>query len=325
VVVPAPADRFGPPTVSVVIVTWLRPEYVRDCLEHLAALRPSPNQIIVIDASADARTAEVVAGHAGVERIAFHEGAGHMTTARNAGLRYADGEIIAFLDDDANARVGWLEGLLEAFSDPFVGAVAGRTCNGVPGEDASGVGEIGLIRPDGELTGNFAADPGRVVEVHHGIGANMAFRRSVLADLGGFRDDFPGAALREDADAFLRVRALGWRTVFAPSAIVDHVGAPHVRGHRFDYRYQFWARCNHALLLGRNFGIGSMQFRGWITSELRPDVGTGSAFRRAVRVALAYVGIGAGVIVGAIKGGWHGRAPERRDDVGEQIRHELRT
>ena len=317
----ASADPSARPTVSVVIVTWLRPEYARACIEHLVALLPPPNEIIVVDAGADTQTADVVADYGDVKRVAFPGGAGHMTTARNVGLCNATGEVIAFVDDDANARAGWLEGLLEAFADPSVGAVAGRTCNGVPGEESDGVGEIGLLRPTGELTANFAADPGRLVDVDHGIGANMSFRREVLAALGGFRDDFPGVALREDADMFLRVRALGWRAVFAPTAVVDHVGAPHVRGRRFDYRYQFWARCNHALLLARNFGLGSPQFRAWLAHELRhPYVGEGIALRRAIRVALAWLALAFGVARCGAKSHWRASPVERRDAVGEKLR-----
>ena len=95
----------------------------------------------------------------------------------------------------------------------------------------------------------------------------MAFRRSVLAELGGLRDDFTGVAVREDTDLFLRVRALGYRAVFTPHAVVDHVGAPHVRGRRFDYRYIYSARRNHVLLLARNFGLCSPELRRWIWKD----------------------------------------------------------
>jgi GT2 family glycosyltransferase len=312
------------PRVSVVIVTWLRPAYIRACLEHLAQLDPLPDQVLVVDASADGLTAEVVDGFEWAERIAFPGGAGHMTTARNVGLLHASGELIAFIDDDANVRSGWLSGLVGAFADPDVAAVAGRTCNGLPGEDQAGIDAIGQILPDGSLTANFAADPGGVIAVDHGIGANMAFRRDVLARLGGFRDDFAGAGLCEDTDMFMRIRALGARVVFAPEACVDHVGAPHVKGRRFDYRYQFWMRRNHALLLARGFGFGSRALRAWAWRELsRPDVGEGSLPRRAARVGLAWCAVSAGLLTSLPKAGWRGSSPERRDRTGEEIRSHL--
>jgi GT2 family glycosyltransferase len=180
--------------------------------------------------------------------------------------------------------------------------------------------------PSGDLTGYFGADPGATIEVDHGIGANMSFRREVLARLGGFRNDFRGVgALREDTDIFLRVRALGYRAVFAHDAVVDHVGAPHVRGRRFDFRYLFWARHNHALLLARNFGLASSEFRTWMATELgRVLKGRHpNPLRRAVRIALGLAAIAAGIAACLRKSRWRVSNPVRCDAAGEQIRAHL--
>jgi GT2 family glycosyltransferase len=285
-------------------------------------LTPPPHEVVVVDASPDDSTAAVVRDFPGVLHVAFRGGAGHMTTARNVGLLHVDGDIVAFIDDDVNVRRGWLHGVVETFTDASVGAVAGRTCNGLPGEEVEGADTIGRLLPDGDLTGNFAADPGGVVEVDHGIGANMSFRRDVLAQLGGFRDDFAGVALREDTDIFLRLRALGYRTVFAPAAVVDHVGAPHVKGRRFDRRYMFWARRNHALLLARNFGLGSAAFRTWVVRELRRTFAAPhpNPLRRTARIAIGVAGIVTGLAVSVVKARWGPISPMRRDPFGNRIR-----
>ena len=318
--------RGRPQSVSVVIVSWCRPHYVRTCLAHLAELTPSPDEVIVVDASPDDGTAAVVKEFPRVLRVPFVGGAGHLTTSRNVGLLHTSGDVIAFIDDDAYVRRGWLTGILEAFADPTIGAVAGRTCNGIPGEESEGVAEIGRMLPSGDLTGYFAADPGGTIEVDHGIGANMSFRRDALARLGGFRNDFLGVgAVREDTDIFLRLRALGYRAVFAPAAVVDHVGAPHVRGQRFDFRYLFWARHNHALLLARNFGLGSSQLRTWLATELRRplDAQHPNPLRRAARIALGFAAVAAGMAASVRKAGWRATDPIRHDAVGEKIRAHL--
>jgi len=314
------------PSVSVIIVTWRRPQHVRSCLESLSALTVRPDEILVIDASTDDETRSVVSDFPEALHVPFPDGAGRMTTSRNMGLLHATGEIIAFLDDDTVAHDGWLEGIVTAFGDRSVGALAGRTCNGQPGESAQGVEEIGRLLPDGRLTAFFAADPGHTINVAHGIGANMAFRRRVLGELGGFRDDFGGiGGTREDTDAFLRVSALGYRVVFSPTAAVDHLGAPHVRGRRFDARYRFWARRNHALLLGRNFGIGSKHFRGWVRAALVRAITAkrSTPFRAGAWAFVESSGIAAGLLSAAMKGGWRAAEPRRRDSVGEGIRAHL--
>jgi hypothetical protein len=177
------------------------------------------------------------------------------------------------------------------------------------------------------VTGNFAADPGTQIEVDHGIGANMSFRREALAELGGFRDDFRGiGGVREDTDMFLRLRTLGYRIVFSPAAVVDHAGAPHVRGRRFDYRYAFWARCNHMLLLARNFGLGSPELRAYATRSLRHPLGGGrsaSPLRLAARALIGIAGIVVGGAVSVRKARWRPLDPRRRSGEAEAVRVHL--
>lgn len=314
------------PSVCVVIVSWQRPQYVRSCLRSLSALSLGPREIVVVDASSDDETRLVVANFPGVTHVPFPEGAGRMTRSRNIGLLHASSDIIAFIDDDTVVRDGWLEGIRAPFREQEVGAVAGRTCNGHPGESAEGVDNIGRLLPDGQLTGFFAADPGDAIDVAHGIGANMAFRKQVLGELGGFRDDFLGVGgVREDTDAFFRVGALGYRIVFSPAGAVNHLGAPHVRGHRFDFRYMFWARHNHALLLGRNFGLGSSYFRSWLRGELARVVRGDRAnpLRRAARILLGVGAIFAGIFSATLKGHWRPGNPRRFDDLGGRVRGHL--
>jgi GT2 family glycosyltransferase len=320
------AKHFEQPDVSVIIITFERPRFVRSCLQHLAQVTPRPSEVIVVDASADEQTSEAVQDFPFARCLRVPENAGRMTTSRNHGLLHANGEVIAFLDDDANVRETWLRGLLDAFALDRVDAVAGRTCNGLPGEEHEGVEEIGRLLPTGALTGNFAANPGRVVDVDHGIGANMAFRRHVLARLGGFRDDFRGiGGVREDTDVFLRLRAVGARAVFAATAVVDHVGAPHVMGRRFDYRYVFWARHSHALLLARNLGFGSREFRTWVWSELRAAFGSRhpNLVRGAARMTLGLAGVLAGIGTSLLKSRWRPADPVRRDAIGRAITRHL--
>ena len=208
----SPAAGTAGARVSVIVVSWCRPMYVRSCLNHLIKVETPPSEVVVVDASPDDLTRAVVAEFPGVTWIPFPDGARHMTTSRNAGLRHVCGDVIAFLDDDCNVHPGWLTGLVDAYRDPAVSAVAGRTCNGTPGEELDGVDCIGRLLPSGQLTGNFGANPGKVVEIDHGIGANMSFRTDVLEQLGGFRDDFAGVGgIREDTDVFLRTKALGYR------------------------------------------------------------------------------------------------------------------
>lgn len=245
--------REGEQTATVAVVTYRRPDHVRTCLEHLSLQTLAPTQTLVIDSSPDDLTAAVVAQFPTVTYLRNERGRGHTATSRAIAMSRAIGDVVAFIDDDAYAEPDWLEELVKRF-EPGVGAVGGRALNGQPGEDIEGIGSIGLLLPNGQLTGFFAADPDRDLEIDHAIGCNMAVRRDVVEHLGGIHDHFPGTCLREESDIALRMRKAGYRLVFTPDARVFHVGGTYAKGHRFDLRYDYYAARNHIVLLTHALG-----------------------------------------------------------------------
>jgi GT2 family glycosyltransferase len=313
-------------TVSVIVITLNRPECVRKCLECLAAQTRLPEQVMVVDASPGEETRAVVEEFREVKYLRNDGGMGRMTVSRNIGLMQATGEIIAFVDDDAFAHEGWLAGLLAAYTSEEIGAVGGRALNNQPEEETRGVDRIGRLNRNGELEGWFAADPGTVIEVDHVMGCNMSFRRSVLAQLGGFREDYPGiSGIREDSDMCLRVKQLGYRVVFTPFALVDHLGAPQVKGRRFDARYAFYANRNHMVMLVRNFGLGAgivwgcLAATGWETmGEFCRRIGGA-----ILRLMVSFLGMGVGMMMGLVLLVKTGRNAVRRDAKGRTIREAM--
>ena len=126
--------------------------------------------------------------------------------ARNAGWRAARADWVAFLDDDVVPPDGWraaLEADLAACG-PDVAATQGRIVVPVP------------PRPT-DWERNVAG-----LEDARWATADMAYRREVLAAVGGFDERFP-RAYREDADLGLRVTAAGWRIVDGRRHVVHPV------------------------------------------------------------------------------------------------------
>lgn len=260
------------PTASVVIPTYRRPEYVRSCLTHLAALRRRPEQVIVVDASPDERTREVVRTFPGVVYLRNERGPGTTPESRDLGLRQARTEIVAFVDDDIEVPPEWLDLLLRSYDDPAVTAVGGRIVNGAPGEQTHGLDRLGRLLPSGDLTGYFTGDPGRRIDVDHLIGANMSFRRAALLEVGGIHGRYPGPGLCEETDISLRQRALGRRIVFDPAAVVRHSSAPYrIRGARGDLRYDFYGRRNQMDMLIRVYGPRHPVCRRYVATVLRNE------------------------------------------------------
>ncbi len=315
-------------TLTVIIATYNRPECVAENLARLGEQDAPPEQVIVVDASLDHRTEGVAADFSAVLYLRNEAGRGNLPNSRNLGLRHAHGEIVAFLDDDAFPHPGWAENLRASYADASVGGVAGRALNAQPGEDKQGVDQIGRFLPDGRTTGHFAADPGRIIEVDHMIGCNMSFRASVLARLGGFRDDMrPGPfSLCEDTEICTRAGLLGCRLIFNPAVCADHIGARQTGGRRFTPKYDYYHLKNNLIRVIRNHGAGSLAARhlggiGWqVAAEFLRKTG-GAVVRALYSVA--------GIIVGLIAGMYWlartGSNPVRYDAEGEAIRQQLRA
>jgi cellulose synthase/poly-beta-1,6-N-acetylglucosamine synthase-like glycosyltransferase len=199
--------------VTVVVSSRDRPERLAAALAALrGALRPDDRALVVDSASTTPRTAEV-AQAAGFECVRVERPG--LSRARNAGVRAARTELMAFTDDDCTPARGWLERLSAPFADPTVGCVTGR------------VGAGGATGPGGSILEREAPQTFAGLRDPYGIGhgANMAFRRAPLLELGLF-DERLGAGSRlrsgEDADMFFRFLEAGWTAVYVPDALVTH-------------------------------------------------------------------------------------------------------
>lgn len=326
-----------PLTATVVIITYARPHYVQTCLEHLGRLRTAPHQVIVVDASPDPRTRDLVAREfPHVVYLRNDLGRGTMSESRQIGLARATGEIVSYIDDDAYVDEEWLDRLVDAFQDDAVAGVGGRADNGIPGEDAEGIGSIGRLLPNGDLTGYFAADPGKRIEVDHFLGANQSYRRSTLLSIGGIRGNYPGTCLREESDTCLRLKDTGHRLIYAPDVLVRHVAAPYqIGGKRFDRRYLYYSRRNHVMLLARVYGWRTPYLPRYYRTALRQQrhyvaqvarfllrgvgedgrpVSLGRRVTAPVILTRSAVEL-AGLVTG-LWAGWDGRRRDRRADVG---------
>lgn len=302
--------------LSVCVVTYNRPAFLARCLRSVVALQQPPDQIVIVDASPAYRRPEELRS----SDVYMHapELAGWMTKSRNRGLEQVSGDIIAFLDDDVVVHNNWSECLVRAFRETDAAAIVGRTINHQFGEEHYDKG-VGRLLPDGTLTDGFASLSAGRVYVDHGIGANMSFRRSTLATLGGFRDDYPGTALREDTDVFLRLKQLSMPAYFDPTVAVDHLPAPHVTGRRFDTRYKLYARRNHMVLLARHAGIGSSILGRWVGRQIAAVKDAPGITRKLERAGVTFLGLGFGAIALPRHARLGPTVPQRNDATGKRI------
>ncbi len=306
---------------SVIIVTWNRPDYITKCLQKLLEQTPPPDQIVVVDASATDDTRKAVEQFPGVVYAFNEQGRGNTPHSRNVGILHSIGDILIFLDDDAFVHPGWFKTVIETYGeDPQIGGVVPRILDNLPGEETDGMDDIGALKPNGVLHNHFAANPGKIIEVDHMLGACMTFRREAVARVGGFHGDYPGTNACDDSDMCLRVKLAGYRLLFNPAAAVDHVRAPRAVGKRFDSRYLFYHRCNNFMMFLRNYGFQKI-FWGYLLFIIKQTV---TEFVRKIGGALLTLAVSvAGTITGIVRGTGllvaERRNPTRHDAPGLEL------
>ncbi len=154
------------------------------------------------------------------------EGSLGLSVARNAAIRGARGDYIAFLDDDAVATTGWLEAILTAFDTvrPTPVCVGGRIGPIWEGARPKWLGDalLGYLTIVDWSERARTLDPSR----EYVAGANMAFSTAVLQRLGGFSPTLGrvGDKLlsREELHVQRLLVAAGHRLHYEPRASVGH-------------------------------------------------------------------------------------------------------
>jgi GT2 family glycosyltransferase len=231
--------------------------------------RPVPEQtIVVVDHNDELLERARSAFPGAVVLPNLHERG--LSGARNTGVGFATGEVVAFLDDDAVAAPDWSRRLLDAYRDARVVGTGGLA---VPRWEA----EIPRWLPSEFLWTvgcSYRGLPTVPAPIRNPIGANMSFRREVFDRAGGFR---PGIGRLgktplgcEETEFSIRARRLEPDGVIMhlPSARVDHLVTPERASWRY-FRRRCWSEgLSKALVSG---GVGA---QAALASEWSYTLGT---------------------------------------------------
>lgn len=228
--------------ISVLICTRNRAASLREALRAFFSLVPPSNceyELVVVDnGSTDATrviVAECIALLSPLHSRRFHycyESRPGLSNARNAALKMASGDVLVFTDDDILPDANWLNEIAKEFSaDPSMAMLGGRVL--LAKEHLQPVGVIAR-----EARQTFTQPDGAAMV----IGANFAFRREVLKQIGGF-DPRLGAggdfAAGEEVDFLYRAIKAGFKLLYAPNVIVyhNHDCTTHEQACKLEYNY----------------------------------------------------------------------------------------
>lgn len=218
-------DRQGP-FLSVVIPTLGRPILLETLKSLVAAEGFDRMEVVVAGRIPEGPVLDGVralaAGHPRIRHLPVSFSKGDSSEKKNAGARESRAEIVAFIDDDVIVASDWPRRIVEPFSDGRVGLVSGPSL--VP-DDLPRMARLAGVTLASKAAGYVSerylkGHPApREVPWSRLIGCNMAFRKSVLADIGGFDPAFwPG----EEMIAAFKATACGHKLIFHPQASLHH-------------------------------------------------------------------------------------------------------
>ena len=274
-------DERGPveaiPIATVAVCTRDRPEDLRRCLDALMLLPDDGQEYLVIDnCPATDASSELIKNYPKVRYV--REDVPGESAARNAALREAKHEFVAFTDDDAVPDPNWLRSLLRNFTDPRVMCVTGLL---MPLELETEAQELfEHYSPYGQGFERRVFDGAHcnpLIVAPLGVSGSMALRKSSIDCIGLF-DEALGvgtpAKAGSDSEKFARILRSGYRIVYEPRALSWH-------RHRRNWEelrnllkcygigvYAFWTRM---FVVNREFSVPLLAW-DWLRLKQIPDL-----------------------------------------------------
>ena len=225
-------------SVTAVVVTWNSAADIEPCLAALFAADgeiPGCLDIIVVDNDSGDRTVEIVRGRfPRVRLVQAHRNLG-FGAAANIGIAEATGDAVLLINPDAHLESGALGAMLTHLeSEPDLASVAPmHAANGKPAvSPGRRLPTLAAAVTDGTIVERFMPNlpalrryymrDGADDDPEWLIGACLCFRRSALAETGGF--DVGYEMYAEEVDLLRELGLRGWRCGVTRDASVRHRG-----------------------------------------------------------------------------------------------------
>jgi glycosyltransferase involved in cell wall biosynthesis len=248
-------------TVSVVICTYNRRDFLARCLDYLQYQSNSNFEVIVVDGPSDDGTKDLlVEWQSRIKHTQNTER--NLSKSRNMGIELASGDIIAFIDDDAIPFDDWIENILSEYnSRPLTTRALGGPAF-LAGTLRFQSEDIGIDRQARTWVNIPRHEVGRNGWLRSCLGTNSTFVRDTLIALNGFDEQFD--YFLDESEICLRLQLNGYIVGYSPDVLVRHEFAQsHNRRGRYNYD---WAT------IVKNTAYYTAVYSGLSRQELRPKL-----------------------------------------------------
>jgi glycosyltransferase involved in cell wall biosynthesis len=273
-------------SITILICTYNRARLLRETLMALQAL-DTPAQcdveILIVDNNSTDNTPLVVEEAARASRFpvhSLHESQQGKSFALNRGLAHASGDVVALTDDDVLPVKEWLVRIVNTFREhegitfmfgkvlPRWGAVPPPELLTTRAQDIWG--PLAIVDYGDEPTEYVAERLGQRLP----IGANLAFSRQALLEIGGWRTDLGKVnntlISGEDHEIFIRLRRHRlYHGYYLPQASVRHYVPKSRLSRKYFRQWFFWHGKTNALMLPDLFPDLDLNSVPWIAGVPR--------------------------------------------------------
>lgn len=211
--------------VSIIIPTLNHAKYLKNALTSVQnqSFPKNEYEVIVVDNNSTDETPEIVAelNTTGEKEVIYvKEPNIGLHNARHAGAKIAQGEILAYTDDDAICYPNWLLELIRAYSNPEVGCAGGKILPKWEVKPPDWIEQywdyLSLLDWGDEV---------KELKTPEIYGCNFSIRKSLIFEVGGFNPEAFGDIWLGDGETGLLCKVLNadYKIVYTPEAIVWHV------------------------------------------------------------------------------------------------------
>lgn len=269
------------PTVSIIVLTYNRPDEIYNNVIQLLALVDDTIEIIIVDNASEVPVSTVLPDDDRIKLVELGDNIG--VGGRNAGVMAASGDIVITIDDDVT---GLTNGAIQEVIDQF------------KVEDVAVINFKVIDEKTHEITNwchhrkkEIYADT--VFDTYEISEGAVAFRKEIMVEAGLYPESF--FISHEGADLAIRIMDLGCRVIYVPSIVVKH---SHCTVARVSWRRYYFDTRNVIWLVIRSFpvfeglkilivGVGSLfvysvrdgYFKYWLKGILDGLLGFGRRWR----------------------------------------------
>lgn len=215
------------PKVSVIILNRNGVDLLKVSVPSLVRTRyPNFELILVDNGSSDESVSFLKNNYPNVRIISLNVNKG-VAAANNIGALAAQGELLAFVNNDVEVDPNWLLPLVLALeNNPSAAGCDSKYLNYFERNKFDGnCGAGRFIDKFGNAynRGVGEVDKGQFDDLEEVFHGNSLFRKSLFIKIGGFDESF--FAYYEETDLCWRVHRFGYKYLYVPQSIIYHMGS----------------------------------------------------------------------------------------------------